>query len=95
VRVGEGMNIFAIAVTAELLLFLFCGIALGLLALSYRVMLIVAAGAVIKGLVWDAHFLRGVYLHSIVITSLSVAYLMLGWALYFEKGVKRTGRVIG
>lgn len=86
---------FPVAIIAELLLFLFCGIALGLCAVSYRIMLLATAIILVKGFLWDAHFLGGVYPVSVCINFLSVFYVWAGWRLYFKRGVKRVGRVIG
>lgn len=85
----------AIVIIAELLIFLVCGMVLGLCKVSPKVMLAVAPIIFVKGVVWDAYFLGRVYLISIVVCLFSIMYLLLGWALWYKKGVKRRGRVIG
>lgn len=79
------MNPFII-ITAELLVFVVCGIVLGLCAVSRKVILIAVPIIFAKGIIWDAYFLGRVYLLSVVMGVFCVMYLTLGWALYYKKG---------
>jgi len=82
-------NIGAVVITGELLIFLVCGVVLGLCAVSPKVMLAVAPIIFAKGIIWDTYFLGRVYLVSIVVCSLSVMYLLLGWAVWYYRRNRR------
>ena len=82
-------NIGAVVITGELLIFLVCGVVLGLCAVSPKVMLAVAPIIFVNGIIWDTYFLGRVYLVSIVVCSLSVMYLLLGWAVWYYRRNRR------
>lgn len=68
-------------ITGELMIFLVCGIVLGLCAVSHKVMLIAAAVIFVKGIIWDAYFVGMIHPLSVVVCTLSVVFFLAGWVV--------------